>query len=175
MSSGGSLADRSNGTKSFRPFEPSKISTQRQVVSSPSERQSSGLLGQRHSITSRERQPTISPNQRHSITSPEKQPITSPNQPPSIPIHSQRPSVPVTKPRSSISIVSQRQSMPVIRGSYSTSIKPRASIQTRKSDIAISEKMEENAQKRVEELSRENVRLRNELTAVKVVSDKIHK
>ena len=65
----------------------------------------------------------------------------------------------------------QRQSMPVNRQSTSTSIKPRTSIFTRKSDMGMNERKEESAQKRVEELARENARLRNELDKAHVFCD----
>lgn len=68
------------------------------------------------------------------------------------------------EPTQSSSVI-QRQSMPVGRSSISSSnsIQPRTSLFTRKSDVAINERKEEVAQKRVEELARENVRLKNEL------------
>lgn len=72
------------------------------------------------------------------------------------------------EPRKSMPTVLQRQSMPVSRLSSSSDIKPRSSIATRKSDIIINERKEENSQRRVEELSRENARLRNELNKANV-------
>lgn len=72
------------------------------------------------------------------------------------------------EPRKSMPTVLQRQSMPVSRLSTSSDIKPRSSIATRKSDISINERKEENSQRRVEELSRENARLRNELNKANV-------
>ena len=69
----------------------------------------------------------------------------------------------------------QRQSMPVNRQSTSTSIKPRTSIFTRKSDMGMNERKEESAQKRVEELARENARLRNELDKAHVFMIELNK
>lgn len=68
-----------------------------------------------------------------------------------------------TIPHESSPLPIQRQSMPVSRQSTSTSIKPRTSIFARKSDVGINERKEESAQKRVEELARENARLHHEL------------
>ena len=77
--------------------------------------------------------------------------------------------------RESGSLPMQRQSMPVNRQSTSTSIKPRTSIFTRKSDMGMNERKEESAQKRVEELARENARLRNELDKAHVFMIELNK